>query len=279
MSELAVGTPASTKPARRIHLQRRSQDRLFALLGAAVLLLAWIASVTWFKVPAYILPSPLQVLNALWSGLDQPLTSRTGYYLPLASTLANAGQGFLLGALFGIVSGSLMAEFRPLEAIITPYVFALQSLPKVAIAPLVVIWFGFGDSSKIAMSAMLAFFPMMVNTLSGLRSTEPERLDLMRALSASRLETYRVVKLPSAATYIMAGLDMAVVYALLGDLIAEFLGAQQGIGVVIMQAQSVSDVPTVFAALILLGATGILLHLGVQRAEHRLIHWSSDKRR
>jgi NitT/TauT family transport system permease protein len=115
---------------------------------------------------------------------------------------------------------------------------------------------------------------MMVNTFTGIRTTEPERIDLMRALSASRLETYLVVKLPSAAPYIFAGLDMGVVYALLGTLVAEFLGAQQGIGVTITQAQAVTDVAGVFAALILLGIAGVLLHLTIRAIERRVIHWA-----
>jgi NitT/TauT family transport system permease protein len=159
-----------------------------------------------------------------------------------------------------------------------PYAFALQSLPKVAIAPLIVIWFGFGDGSKIAISALLAFFPMMINSFTGLRSVEPEKVDLMRSLSASRFETYRIVKLPHAAPYIFAGLDMAVVYAFLGTIVAEFLGAQQGMGVVITQAQAVTDVAGVFAALVILGAVGIALHAVVRRLEYRVVHWARRTR-
>src|SRR4030081_497264 len=148
-----------------------------------------------------------------------------------------------------------------------PYAFALQSLPKVAIAPLIVIWCGFGDGSKVAMAALLAFFPMLVNSFAGMRSADLERIELMKALSATRLETYRKVKLPSAAPYIFAGLDMAVVYALLGTIVAEFLGAQRGIGVTITQAQAGTAGPSVSACLILLGVIGIALHLVIRAAE------------
>jgi NitT/TauT family transport system permease protein len=154
-----------------------------------------------------------------------------------------------------------------------PYAFALQSLPKVAIAPLIVIWCGFGDGSKIAMAALLAFFPMLVNSFAGMRSADVERIELMKVLSASRLETYRLVKLPSAAPYIFAGLDMGIVYALLGTIVAEFLGAQEGMGVVITKAQAVTDVAGVFAVLTILGITGVTLHLIVRWAQRSLIHW------
>lgn len=267
-----IAHSAASAQARR----RRDRWRNFGigLAGFLGLILVWKLLVAALGVPAYILPAPERVFTALWSGIAVSPTSPLGFYLPLWSTLANALLGFLIGAGLGLVFGSLMAEFRPVETALMPYAFALQSLPKVAIAPLIVIWCGFGDGSKIAMAALLAFFPMMVNTFAGMRSAEPERLELMRALSASRLETYRLVKLPSAAPYIFAGLDMGIVYALLGTIVAEFLGAQEGMGVVITKAQAVTDVAGVFAVLVVLGATGVLLHLGVRSVQGRLIHWS-----
>jgi NitT/TauT family transport system permease protein len=230
--------------------RRRLGSTALTLGGMVGLLALWWAAVDVFAVPAYIVPSPARVAVALWSGIAVPVSSKVGFYLPLWSTLSNAAIGFLIGAALGLILGSLMAEFRPVETLLMPYAFALQSLPKIAIAPLIVIWCGFGDGSKVAMAALLTFFPMLVNSFAGLRATEPERIDLMRALSASRLETYVRVKLPSAAPYIFAGLDMGVVYALLGTIVAEFLGAQEGMGVVITKAQAVTDVAGVFAALV-----------------------------
>jgi len=252
---------------------------VIAGIGLVGLIALWIFAVRVLRVPPYILPAPEAVLSALWSGLAIDPASPKGYYVPLWSTLSNAATGFGLGTALGLVLGSLMAESRTVEKLLMPYAFALQSLPKVAIAPLVVIWFGFGDGSKVAIAALLAFFPVLINSFTGLRSTEPEKLDLMRSLSATRFETYRMVKLPNAAPFIFAGLDMAVVYALLGAIVAEFLGAQQGMGVVITQAQSVSDVAGVFAALVILGVLGIVLHSSVRRLEHRVVHWAHRGKR
>ena len=162
-----------------------------AWIGLAVLIGAWIAAVQVFNIPSYILPRPEAVVRALWSGLAVSPTSSLGYYLPLWGTLSNAAIGFAIGVALGLVIGSLMAEVPAIERLVMPYAFALQSLPKVAIAPLVVIWFGFGDGSKIAISALLSFFPVLINSFTGLRAVEPERLDLMRSLSATRFETYR----------------------------------------------------------------------------------------
>jgi NitT/TauT family transport system permease protein len=271
-------TQARSKAANRARGVGARGSTLIPFVGLLVLAALWIVAVRIFKVPAYILPSPEAVGAALWSGIAINPLSPLGYYLPLWGTLKNAALGFTLGCGLGVLFGSLMAEFRFFEKLVMPYAFALQSLPKVAIAPLIVIWFGFGDGSKIAISALLAFFPMMINSFTGLRSTEPEKIELMRSLSASRLETYRIVKLPHAAPYIFAGLDMAVVYAFLGTIVAEFLGAQQGMGVVITQAQAVTDVAGVFAALIILGAVGIALHAVVRRSEARIVHWSHRTR-
>lgn len=270
----APAAPAARKP----RSARADGGTLIALFGLVLLLGLWEGAVRVLRLPPYILPAPEAVWRALLSGILVNPASPLGYYLPLWGTLRNAAIGFLIGSALGLLLGSLMAESRFIEKLLMPYAFALQSLPKVAIAPLVVIWFGFGSGSKIAIAALLALFPVMINSFTGIRATEPERLDLMKALSASRLETYRIVKLPSAAPYIFAGLDMAVVYALLGTIVAEFLGAQQGIGVVITQAQAVNDVAGVFAALVILGAAGIALHMLVQRAEKRVVHWAHRKR-
>ena len=277
MSALEKTVAAQVEPVLRVNRHRGWRRLGLNIAMFAGLLLLWFVVVKTFKVPSYILPTPAEVFNALWAGLAVSPTDKTGFYLPMWGTMSNAAAGFAIGALAGVLIGSMMAEFRAIETLVMPYVFALQSLPKVAIAPLIVIWFGFGDGSKVAMSALLTFFPVLVNTFTGMRATEPERIDLMRAMSASRTETYFLVKLPSAAPFIFAGLDMGVVYALLGAIVAEFLGAQRGMGVVITQAQAVSDVAGVFAALVILGMLGILLHAIVRWAEARIVHWGANR--
>ena len=268
-----IASSAAAAQSRRRNVRIRNIG--IGVAGFLTLLLVWKLGVIIMKVPPYILPAPEQVLVALWSGIAVSPASPLGWYLPLWSTMSNALLGFVIGASFGLLFGSLMAEFRAVETALMPYAFALQSLPNVAIAPLIVIWCGFGDGSKVAMAALLAFFPMLVNCFAGMRAAEVERLELMKSLSASRLETYYIVKLPSAAPYIFAGLDMGIVYALLGTIVAEFLGAQSGMGVAITKAQAVTDVAGVFAALVVLGVTGILLHLIVRWVERSVVHWAN----
>lgn len=271
--DAAAATPSeANKTAKRSRL-RLYRENLLGLAGVVILLSAWELTVHTAGLPSYVLPSLERVWHSLADGLFVPFNDRKGYYLPLWSTLSNSAIGYVIGGFIAIAIGSLMAEFRAVEKLLMPYAFALQSLPKVAIAPLIVIWFGFGDSSKIAMAALLTFFPVLVNTFAGIRATEAGKLDLMASLSASRFETYWYVKLPSAAPFIFAGLEMGIVYALLGTIVAEYLGAQQGIGVTIMQAEAVTDVPTVFAVLVILGFVGAAMHFGITAVKKRVIRW------
>jgi NitT/TauT family transport system permease protein len=279
MTDLTTVSAAPAQPRAAAPKRRFQLGSPIAWVGLAVLIVAWIVAIEVFKIPSYILPKPEAVVHALWSGLAVNPASPLGYYLPLWGTLSNAAMGFGIGVALGLAIGSAMAEVPAIERLVMPYAFALQSLPKVAIAPLIVIWFGFGDGSKIAIAALLSFFPVLINSFTGLRAVEPERLDLMRSLSATRFETYRIVKLPNAAPFIFAGIDMAVVYALLGAIVAEFLGAQRGMGVVITQAQAVSDVAGVFAALVILGMLGIVLHAIVRWTEAHVVHWGSNRKK
>lgn len=256
----------------------RVAGALIPVLGAALLIALWKFATDALKIPPYILPKPEDVWDDLLAGLLVRPSDPLGFYLPLWSTLCNAAAGFAIAAGLGLFFGALMAEFRLTERLLMPYFFALQSLPKIAVAPLIVIWFGFGDGSKIALSALLAFFPITVNVFAGCRAVDADKIDLMSSLLASRLQTFIYVKLPSAAPYVFAGINMAIVYAFLGAIVAEFLGAPQGMGVTITKAQAIVDVATVFAALTVLGATGIGLHLAVRWAERRIVHWHRAER-
>jgi NitT/TauT family transport system permease protein len=175
------------------------------------------------------------------------------------------------------VLAALMVEFRFIERMLFPYVAAIQSLPKVAIAPLYIIWFGYQIESKIAMSVTLALFPVLLNTLQGFLSVERDRLELMSSLHASRLQTFWFIKLPSCLPMIFAGLNLGIVYALLGTLVAEFIGAQRGMGVMVLQLQSVNDTAGVFAILVLLAVVGYLLIAAVKMIQNKVVFWSGGK--
>jgi NitT/TauT family transport system permease protein len=265
-------------------LVRRRRKRLRNLAVAASSLVAslaigfvlWEIAVVFFQMPSYVLPSPRAVLVALADGLAQSPTSRAGFWYHLQDTLEATLAGFVIGSLLGLILAAAMAEFRPIERLLFPYIAAIQSLPKVAIAPLYVIWFGYQIESKIAMAVTLALFPVLLNALQGFLSVDRDRLELMASLDASRWQVFWMVKLPASLPLIFAGLNLGIVYALLGALVAEFIGAQRGMGVMVMQLQSVNDTAGVFAVLVVLAVVGYVLIATMRLIQHRVVFWSAD---
>jgi len=248
------------------------RDRPQVLLIPLVFVLfvgSWEWVVRAWNIPEFLVPAPSTVAGALGRGL------RSGLYVANFSvTLSEALLGFLIAAVAGIAMGAVIAQFRVLEQTFYPYLVALQTLPKIAIAPLIIVWFGFGISSKIIVAATVAFFPVLVNVIVGLKTIDPAKLDLMRSLRASRWQTFRLVTFPNALPFVFAGLDIAVVFSVLGAIVGEFVGAQKGLGNLILQFNFSLDIAGVFAVLILLSVMGVALHLAMQAVQKRLIFWA-----
>src|SRR5690606_30378178 len=189
---------------------------LLALLGI------WHWAIVFFHVPPYLLPKPGAVVDALWGGLVRS----GGFYPHIGATLHSTVTGYAIGCALALVAGTLLAEFPRAERLLTPYIVALQSMPKVALAPLIIVWFGYDIASKIVMVALICFFPVFVNTVVGLKSVDRNLLALYRVFSASRLSILLNVKVPAAAGSIFAGLQIAVVMALIGAVVAEFVASR-----------------------------------------------------
>lgn len=247
-----------------------SKIRSYALpiLLFIAVIAVWEISTTVFGVPEYIIP-PLSKIVRVFG--DLPLIA---IYLQNALvTLQEAMLGLLIGGSLGFVAGVILTGSRTLFQTFYPYIIALQCMPKVAIAPLLVIWFGFGQTSKVVVVGLLAFFPILVNTISGIRSVPQEGIELFRAIKASRLSTLRHLLIPAALPSIMTGIELAVVVSLLGAIIGEFVGAEQGIGILLLQAQFQMNIPAVFALLIILAGIGIILNLAVRAIRRRALFW------
>jgi NitT/TauT family transport system permease protein len=228
----------------------------------------WEWYVKTYQVSVLILPPPSQIVSALYSGLANGV-----YVKALFVTLQAIVLGFLLSASVAFVLGTLISQVRLVEATIYPYVVALQTLPKIAIAPLVLVWVGLGIESKIIIAALVSFFPMLVNTIVGLKSASEDKLELMRALTASRTKTFFLVKLPEALPYIFAGLQIGIVLAVLGAIVGEFVGAKAGLGYLIIQMNYTMDVAGMFAVLVILGVMGIVLNILIAMLRRRVIFW------
>ena len=238
-------------------------------LVLVVVVLAWEGVVRIWRIPEFLVPAPSAIGRALVAGL----TSRL-YVDHFGVTLYESLLGFLIATAAGIACGTLIAQFRVVERTLYPYLVALQTLPKIAIAPLLIVWLGFGITSKVVIAALVAFFPILVNVIVGLKTVDASKLDLMRSLDASRWQTFRYVTFPNALPFVFAGLDIAIVFSVLGAIVGEFVGSQRGLGNLILQFHTSLDIAGMFAVLLLLAALGVGLHLLIQAIQRRVIFWS-----
>jgi NitT/TauT family transport system permease protein len=244
---------------------------LTALLIAGVIGLCQ-ALVSWDVVSKYVMPLPSSIPVSL-SGL-----LRSGILFDnLVTTFLEAFAGFAIAAIVGLTLGALIAEFRLLERVLYPYVVALQTMPKIALAPVLVVWFGFGPGSKIAVAAVISLFPVLVNTIAGLKSCDAGRLDVLLALGAGRWDCFRLVRLPSALPFVFSGLSTASMFALTGAIVGEFVGANKGLGYLIVQANSQMDIPQVFAIVLVLAAIGTGAFSAVELARRKFLYWTSKE--
>jgi NitT/TauT family transport system permease protein len=264
-----------TLPARSLRLASGN-----ASLISFVLLLAILEVVLTVRgTPDYVFPAPHKILYALYAGFALPFSAPQGFYVHIVTTLTEAVVSFVLGSAVGVALGTMVIQFTMARRIVLPYVMALQSLPKVALAPLFVVWFGLGMTSKIVLGILLTSFPLLINTIAGLGNVDQDRIDLMKSLRASPWKTFRLVRLPSALPFIFAGLEMAAVYAVLGAVVGEFVGGQTGLGVLILNRNAVLDIAGALAALVLLGVMGVSLQKTVAAVRRRFLFWapSSDR--
>ena len=182
-------------------------------------------------------------------------------------------MGFLLGSALGLLLGTVVALNRYVEYFFYPYIVMFQSVPKVALAPLIVVWFGLGMKSQVLNAALVACFPLIVNTIAGLKSADEDRVNLMRSLTASKSQVFWMLRLPSALPFIMAGLEVAMIFALIGAIVAEFVGSQAGLGMLIQSMNFNMDVAGQFSVLLMLSILGLLLNRCILLIRRRVLFW------
>jgi NitT/TauT family transport system permease protein len=263
--------PRATTPRRRGRLRG---DPRFAVISAALALVVWQLLVVFGNVPKYMLPAPADVLAALWEGLTLPFSDREAYLPHIWYTISAALMGFGLGAGAGVLLGAFCAMNRVVNQLVRPYVFGLQSMPKIALTPLLMVWLGFGDPTKIALAALLVFFPVFVNAYTGLVNLDQSYVRLFQGLRANRWQTFMQLRLPIALVPMFAGFEMGIVRAQLGAVIAEFLAGQDGVGILLIRFQYVNNTAGVFAVFLLLAVTSTLLYQLVKVIRQRLIFWA-----
>lgn len=238
-------------------------------LGLALLILVWHVCVVAFNVPPIILPRPGLVLDSTIA--NWRLIVSEGWI-----TLLESLYGFVLAFLLGVPLAVAIAGSRTLNLMFYPLLIATQSLPKVALAPLILVWLGTGMESKLAIAWLVAFFPIVVDTATGLRNTPAEFLDLATAVRASPFQTFWKIRFPAALPFVISGSKVAITLAVIGAVIGEFIGSNEGLGNLLLVANSQINIPLAFACLIGLAAIGIGLYGAVAAVELALKPWFGD---
>ena len=240
---------------------------MFIPLALVLFLVAWELIVRLGGYPPFILPSPARVYAKLGIVLrDGRLWYHTGV------TLVEIFGGLALGLTTAVAMGYLMAKSRSLERLLSPYIVASQSMPIVALAPLLIIWVRPGQLSKVLVCALTLFFPTLVNTMVGVRSVDADLVDLMRSLQATRWQMLTILEVPSALPVLLGGLKVSVTLSVIGAVVGEFVAADRGLGFLINVARGNFDTPLMFVALFTLVTIALLLYLSVVVAEKLLLY-------
>ena len=250
---------------------RRWLPTLAPFITLGLLLLAWWLATRVFGAPAMLLPDPWITLQGLATGL------RSGEIQGDAlATLSAAVLGYLIGALLAFGLAATMAMCRPVERMLLVPLMAFQSIPKVALAPLLYLWIGFGMQSSVALVALACIYPIFVNSLTGLRAVDQNLVDLYRVSGAGELRILWSVRLPSAAPQVFVGLEISVVFALLAAVVMELVAGERGLGVRIQAASATLDMATVFGAVAVLAAIGITASAALRWLRRKLLFWQRD---
>ena len=280
MAVQAVDTPSPAMPREarptleRPGLLRRYPQFTISPAILVALIAAWWLATDVAGVPAYVMPPPEQVLHALIGGLSRAPWDRAGYWYHAGITVWEALLGFAIGSALGALLGLVLSHWPLLGKSWYPYIVGFQSLPKVALAPLMVVWFGFGLEGKVFITAIITFFPVLVNMMAGYQAVEPERIELARSCNASELHLLTKIVIPSCLPFLFAGLGVASVLSILGAVVGEFVGASAGLGMLLMQYNQAMEISPMFAVILLLAVIGFLMNYAVTLIERRYCFWA-----
>jgi NitT/TauT family transport system permease protein len=270
MSSVAAGQAqrrTASRDRRRV-LLTKLVPWISTLMSVVLLVVIWKLVIAIFDVSPFVLPQPEDVVGGV-----KELVNSNGFWSDVRVTLTETIVGFLIALVLGIVLGTILGRVVWLEQAMRPVIVASQVVPKVALIPLFIIWFGFGITSKIIIVAMLAFFPILLNVILGVRSVDTGHRDVMRSLNASRWDTFRRLEYPSTLPYILAGMEVGIVFAVVGAVVGEYLGGDQGLGFRIVTSLNNLKAEELFAVILVLTLFGFLLYLAVVALKRFLIPW------
>lgn len=233
------------------------------ILVHAAVIAAWHFTVVWNDIPAYVMPTPLATLQSLGEDYDW-----------VHNSLVTGGEvffGYLAAVLFGVGMALAISWSRMLDVTLMPLIVSINMIPKVALGPLIIVWFSYGFFPNVAIAFSICFLPVLVTTLRGLREVEPELIDLVRSLRASRWQMFTKIQLPGALPYVFSGMKVAVVLAVAGAIVGEFIASGEGLGYLMLQVQVTLDTAAMFMAVILITLIGVALYALVLLLERLMV--------
>jgi NitT/TauT family transport system permease protein len=267
MSDATLDTATSTTGVRQDAVRKPVPDAVLALGLIAVVTIAWELAIRLFNVPTFVLPAPSAIVRAL-------IESRARLANAAMSTAVEISVGFVLASLTGVAIALVIVRFERFGRALYPLIVLFQNVPKVALAPIFILWFGFDLAPKVVLIIVIAFFPVAIDMLAGLQSVEPSFVALMQSVGASRGKILMRVRIPHSLPHLMAGLKVAITFSVIGAIVGEFAGANQGLGYVIEFASTQLDTPLIFAALVVVSVLGLAFYYLVELAERLLVPWA-----
>lgn len=261
-SYLAVNTHPTTSPRHRVTFS----GQMTAILLVGLVLLGWETAVYLTHTPIYLIPGPVAIMRNLGQNWQMLLAAG-------GMTLAEALAGLVLGTAVGLVLAILITFWTRLEQGVLSLAILIKSTPVIAIAPILTIWLGFGPAPKVAVTALLTFFPVLINALSGFRDVDQAIIDYLHSLAASPYEIFIYVRWPGAKPFLFAALKMVTPLAMIGAVVAEWVGASSGLGRQMWLAYTNLNMPALFAAVFVLTTLSTLLYQGVVRLEKQVLFW------
>jgi NitT/TauT family transport system permease protein len=272
--EMDQGTPAVA--AGRVRLPSWASGLGLQLAALVLFVATWEVLTASGIIADYLLPRASDVLVVLWQNTVDIVTGgsmRQHFF----TTLIEIVLGFVGSVVIGVAVGVVLAELKLVRRAVMPYIVAANATPRIAFAPLFVIWFGFEHMSKIVMAIAIAAFPVIVNTMAGLAATDRDALRLLRSLGATRTQILRQLRIPTALPYLFAGFETAMLFSAVGAVIGEFMGGDRGLGYVTLLAQELFRLDDAFAAIILLSLQGFVLHRLVVIARRKVVFWQAEQ--
>jgi NitT/TauT family transport system permease protein len=250
---------------------RNRPELILSPVVFVIFIALWENLVNLLGVNEIILPTPSRIGEALVVQLQTSV-----FWSNLWVTSQEALLGFMFATLFAIIAGTFISQIRIVDKTFMPYLVGFQAIPKVALAPIFLIWFGLGQTSKVVLAATIAFFPILINIIEGLKSADNDQIRMLRVFGASRAQIFFKVQVPCALPFFFAGLDVGILLAILGAVVGEFLGSQAGLGNMVLVAQFNFETPTMFAILLVLSAMGIIAHIIVKAFQRKFAFWGDS---